>query len=272
MIVFPNAKINVGLRIVAKRADGYHDIETAFWPVKLSDALEFVLPSEKAESDILQVSGSDTGGAPGDNLVMKAAAKLHEKYYFPYLKIHLHKGIPAGAGLGGGSSDAACLLKAVNRHFSLSIQDEELKIIALQLGSDCPFFIKNVPSIATGRGEVLYEVENFLRGFYIILLNPGVHISTKEAYGHCIPSEPAGSLAELLKTPIIEWRRYIKNDFEEYVFSKYPSVGELKSGLYNEGAVFSLMSGSGSSVFGIFSEKKRLPGNLRKHLVFEGFL
>ena len=272
MIVFPNAKINFGLRITAKRPDGFHDIESIFFPVNLHDALEFVIPEGKPESDILNVSGFDTGSSSEDNLVIKTATKLHSGYDLPKFRIHLHKAIPAGAGLGGGSSDAAWFLKAVNRQFLLGIADSELKDTALSLGSDCPFFLENIPAIATGRGEQLKPAGNFLQRYYLVLLNPGLHISTKEAYSNCIPSKPSESLEDLVKLPVNEWKNHIMNDFESFAFGKYALIGDLKSGLYKAGALFSLMSGSGSSVFGIFTEKKRLPDNLRKYLIYEGFL
>ena len=173
MIVFPKAKINLGLRITAKRTDGYHDIETIFYPVNLSDALEFVISNNTAKADSLTVTGIDTGGQTEDNLVIKAIRLLREKHSFPCLRIHLHKAIPVGAGLGGGSSDAACLLKAINRCFSLNINRKSLMAMALELGSDCPFFIDCVPSYATGRGEIIHPIKQLLTGYYLLLLYPG---------------------------------------------------------------------------------------------------
>lgn len=268
MIVFPDAKINIGLRITERRGDGYHNIETIFYPVKLHDALEFV-PAGTNE-DSLTETGLVTGAAGSDNLVIKAAIKLREIKSFPFLKIHLHKGIPSGAGLGGGSSDAACLLKAVNRNFSLGISDIVLKDLSLQLGSDCPFFIDNTPSHATGRGEILRHAGSFLEGYYLVLLNPGVHISTREAYSSCKPGKHTDYLLELVKRPVHEWRNSIRNDFEEFAIGKYPVIGELKTTLYGCGALFSLMSGSGSSVFGIFGTMPRVPVELSKYVIYKG--
>jgi 4-diphosphocytidyl-2-C-methyl-D-erythritol kinase len=272
MIVFPKAKINIGLRISRKRPDGYHDIETLFYPVGLSDALEFVVPAEPLLNDSLTVSGINIGSRQEDNLVVKSLRKLREKYSFPFLKIHLHKIIPAGAGLGGGSSDAAFLLKAINRRFELHIAEESLKAAALELGSDCPFFIDCFPAFASGRGEILKPASEVLTGFYILLLNPGIGINTSEAYENCRPAHPSTSLLNLANQPVAEWKELIINDFEDFAFKKHPLIGEIKSELYNSGALFSLMSGSGSTVYGIFSEKPKLPGELKDFVIWEGVL
>lgn len=271
MIGFPSAKINLGLRITAKRQDGYHDIETVFYPAGLSDALEFVV-QERINEDIITVTGADINITPGENLVMKAAKKLREKHTFPNIRIHLHKSIPAGAGLGGGSSDAACLLKGLNRFFRLEIPEDELKEIALSIGSDCPFFIDNTPAFASGRGEILNPAPHVLSGYYLVLLNPGVGISTREAYSNCIPQKQAQSLPELVKKPVNEWINFIFNDFEKFAFSKHRVIGLLKDELYSSGALFSLMSGSGSSVFGIFSSCPELPPSVKKYRIYEGWV
>jgi 4-diphosphocytidyl-2-C-methyl-D-erythritol kinase len=272
MIVFPVAKINIGLRITGRRQDGFHNIETIFYPIRLSDALEFVVSDHSAVKDILQVTGIDTGSKPWDNLVMKSIVRLREKKSFPFLKIHLHKAIPVGAGLGGGSSDAACLLKAVNRHFELNIGNDNLKSLALEIGSDCPFFVDGIPSFASGRGEILSAVNKSLSGQYLVLANPGSGINTAEAYRNCNPEKPSVSLPDLFKLPVSNWKKLIQNDFEEFAFKKHPIIGELKDQLYNSGALFSLMSGSGSSVYGIFSEKPSLPPKLMKYVIWEGIL
>lgn len=270
MISFPNAKINIGLRIVSKRPDGYHDIETVFYPVGLSDALEFVIAEEKAGKDILTVSGLDTGASPENNIVLKALLKMHERYEFPHVRVHLHKAIPSGAGMGGGSSDAACMIRAINRFFDLKITGDELRELALGIGSDCPFFIENKPAYATGRGELLSPLPHFAEGLYLVILNPGVGISTKEAYENCRPGKPESKLNELIINPVHEWKDYIFNDFEKFAFRKQPLIGEIKAELYRAGAVFSLMSGSGSSVFGLFSKMPVLPENLRKYIIYQG--
>jgi 4-diphosphocytidyl-2-C-methyl-D-erythritol kinase len=270
MIVFPNAKINLGLRITGKRPDGYHDIETIFYPVGLYDALEFVVSEESPESDILTVTGINTGTEPEDNLVMKTARRIRENYLFPFLKIHLHKVIPVGAGLGGGSSDAAYFLKAINRFFRLMINDEKLRSLALEIGSDCPFFIDPNPSLAFGRGEILKPVSPVLKGFYLVLINPGIGINTREAYQNSHPKISTANLSNLSERPVTEWKHLITNDFEDYAFNKYPVIGEIKEKFYQNGALYSSMSGSGSSVFGIFPEKPKLPDDLDNYVIWQG--
>lgn len=272
MIIFPLSKINLGLRIRAKRPDGYHDIETMLYPIPFSDALEVVVSSDSLKKDILTVSGIDLGGKPEDNLVMKALRILREQHSLPWLRIHLHKAIPAGAGLGGGSSDAVSFLKLMNKCFGLSLNENTLSSIALELGSDCPFFVNSVPSLATGRGEKLKPVTQFLNGLYIILLNPGGKINTREAYQNCHPENPKTSLLRLIESPALEWKDNIFNDFEKFAFKKYPLIGEIKNSLYDAGALFSLMSGSGSSVYGLFREKPVIPETLRNFIIYEGYL
>jgi 4-diphosphocytidyl-2-C-methyl-D-erythritol kinase len=272
MIVFPKAKINLGLRITGKRPDGYHDIETLFYPVSLSDALEFVVSAEPLEKDILTVTGINTGSDPEDNLVIKTARKLREKYSFPLLKIHLHKVIPVGAGLGGGSSDAAHLLKAINSYFGLFIDEQNLKATALEMGSDCPFFIDDIPAFASGRGEILKPIRPVLTGYSLLLLNPGIGINTREAYQNCRPEHPSTSLLQLIDRPVTEWKELIINDFEDYAFKRYPLIGDIKKELYNSGAIFSSMSGSGSTVYGIFTEKPKVPDKLKDFVIFEGVM
>lgn len=272
MVVFPKAKINLGLYITGKRPDGYHDIETLFYLTGLSDALEFVVSDSSSDNDILVTTGINTGTTPDGNLVIKAIRKLRERYTIPYLKIHLHKVIPTGAGLGGGSSDSACFMRALNRYFDLKISDQELKYTALELGSDCPFFIDGVPSFASGRGEILSPVANVLSGYYLVLANPGAGINTREAYQNCRPVKPLNRLTDLITHPITEWKTLITNDFEFFAVGKHPLIGKIKNELYNAGALFSLMSGSGSSVYGIFASKPDLPSELLNFVIWEGFL
>jgi 4-diphosphocytidyl-2-C-methyl-D-erythritol kinase len=272
MIVFPKAKINIGLRITGKRPDGFHDIETVFYPVGLCDALEFVFPKIPEKKDTLTETGILTGCDPDFNLVVKAVKKIREKNSLPFLRIHLHKVIPSGAGLGGGSADAACILKAIKRYFGLPKDIKELKRIALELGSDCPFFIDCVPSYGTGRGEQLKPVRPVLEGYYLVLLNPKVGINTKEAYLNCLPEKPKASLIKLINKPVTEWKKLILNDFEDFAFNKYPLIGDIKKELYKSGAIFSLMSGSGSSVYGIFSGKPRLSDELKEYVIYEGLM
>lgn len=271
MIVFPKAKINLGLRITGKRDDGYHNIETLFYPIGLCDAMEFVVSHERSDADLLTVTGLPAGVNPEDNIIMKAVAKMRERYSFPLLRIHLHKAIPHGAGLGGGSSDAACMMKALNRHFELSAGDQVLKSLALEIGSDCPFFINNDPAYATGRGEILEPINPVLAGYYLMLLNPGVGISTGEAYRNCRPQIPVISLSVLAGYDIMEWKDLIFNDFEGFAFKKHPVIKKLKEELYRSGALFSSMSGSGSSVYGIFTRKpSKISDRLKDMVIWEG--
>jgi 4-diphosphocytidyl-2-C-methyl-D-erythritol kinase len=272
MIVFPKAKINLGLRVTEKRPDGYHDIETIFYPVGLSDALEFVVSDGSLMADKLTVSGLDTGSNPEDNLVIKTVKKLREKHTFPFLKIHLHKAIPVGAGLGGGSSDAAYLLYAINKCLKLNLDNKNLKLLALDLGSDCPFFIDRIPAFATGRGEILEPIKPVLNGFYLLILNPRINVNTADAYKNCLPEPPKQSLLHLIESQIDDWKTLILNDFEYYIFKKHPLIGDIKKELYNCGAFFSLMSGSGSSLYGVFSEKPSLNKKLKDFVIYEGIM
>ncbi len=271
MITFPKAKINLGLRVTAKRPDGYHDIETIFYPAGLSDALEFVVLPGRTEDEIA-VTGLEIRTRHENNLVIKAIRRLREGHTFPVLKIHLHKAIPSGAGLGGGSSDAACMLKAINKCLHLNMSLQELKGIALDIGSDCPFFIDCVPSVATGRGEILKPVRSVLEGYHLILVKPRISISTKEAYFNTHASAPAGILEELIILPIKKWKKLIVNDFEDYAFRLYPEIGDLKNSLYRSGALYSSMSGSGSAVYGIFDSKPEIPEKIRELVIYEGIL
>jgi len=272
MVIFPKAKINIGLRIIDKRTDGYHDIETLFYPIGLCDALEFVVSGGEAGKDTFTETGLCTGCDGKDNLVLRSVRKLREKYFFPYLKIHLHKKIPVGAGLGGGSSDAAFILKNITRCYELNITADNLKAIALEIGSDCPFFIDAIPAFGTGRGEILIPYKNNLSGYYIVLLNPGININTTEAYRNCNLNSSSESLPELLKEPVAEWKNIINNDFEDYAFRKHPLIRSIKDDLYNCGAIFSSMSGSGSSVFGIFSKKPLISERISEYMIYEGLM
>jgi len=272
MVIFPKAKINLGLRITGRRPDGFHDIETVFYPVGLCDALELVINSNDHDKDLLTVTGIKLIGEQDNNLVIKAVKKLRESYNLPSLRIHLHKIIPAGAGLGGGSSDAAGALKILNRIFELALSSQELRVIAIGLGSDCPFFIDCQPAFATGRGENLKPVDAVLEGLYLVLVNPGIQVFTKEAYMKCVPANPGVSLAELIHYPVAEWKDHIINDFEKTIFEKYPQIGIIKRVLYNHGALYSSMSGSGSTVYGIFADKPVIPGILKDYVIYEGIM
>lgn len=270
MLVFPKAKINLGLNITGRREDGYHNIETVFYPVSLCDALEVVAGNEETGTNNLKVTGYDLNVKPEENIVLKAVQRLRKLKPFPILRINLHKAIPAGSGLGGGSSDAACILRTIDRLFRLNIPEADLKQIASELGSDCPFFIDCRPSFATGRGEKLEPVGNVLKGYHIVLLNPGIQVSTRAAYEDCLPAIPEKSLKDLINYPVQEWKELIRNDFEKTVFLKYPLIGELKDALYKNGCLYSSMSGSGSTVYGIFAGKPQLANKLREYAIFSG--
>lgn len=264
MILFPNAKINLGLNVVEKRADGYHNIETVFYPIGLSDVLEVEL-SETCTDYSFSSSGITIDGDPEDNLIVKAYHLLRSGYQFPAIDITLIKQIPFGAGLGGGSSDAAFMLRAINQMFELKITPSRLEKIAAKLGADCPVFIRNRPVFATGIGNVFTSIDLSLKGYFLLLVKPDIHVSTPEAYSLVVPEKPETSLSELIKQPISEWKNVIKNDFEKSVFTRYPAIEKIKNDLYEMGALYASMSGSGSSVFGIF---ETLP---EKNDLFEGF-
>jgi len=272
MVIFPKAKINIGLRITEERSDGFHNLQTIFYPVCLFDAIEFVIPTKPLENDILTVTGIMHEQDPSNNLVMKAITKIRALKQIPFLKIHLHKAIPLGAGLGGGSSDAGTIIRSLNRYFNLGINIDRLKEIALELGSDCPFFIDGIPSFAEGRGEILTPVKPISEGMYLLLVNPGINVSTKEAYSSCLPERPETDLKEIYNLNISEWKNLIKNDFEGPVFRKYPQIAELKTRMDEMGALYSSMSGSGSTVYGIFSGEPEIPQSLRSQVIYSGIL
>ncbi len=272
MITFPKAKINLGLRVIRKRPDGFHDIETVFYPLDFCDALEFVVRPKNYQEDTIVVSGYNIHTRPEKNLVIRAFRKLRQHYPLPFFSIHLHKAIPSGAGLGGGSSDAACILKTVNKYFNLSIDDEMLNRLALELGSDCPFFINPLPSLATGRGEILKPLDPFLLGYRIVLLNPQIRISTREAYFNTKPSGTSDSLDKIIMQDLQKWKKRLVNDFEDFAFRLYPQLGEYKKSLYRAGAIYASMSGSGSTVYGIFEGKPDIPAEIKEFIVYEGTL
>ncbi|MDR1406894.1 MAG: 4-(cytidine 5'-diphospho)-2-C-methyl-D-erythritol kinase [Tannerella sp.] len=254
MICFPNAKINLGLHIAGKRQDGYHDIETVFYPIPLRDALEVVHAGETSFGQ----SGIRLDAAPEDNLVMKALHALKKKYAIPPSAICLKKAIPFGAGLGGGSADAAFMLKLLNAFAELHLDDGELEKTAATLGADCPFFVRNRPLLATGTGNVFEPLPLSLKGYTLYIVKPDVHVSTREAYSLVEPSEPPCPLRETVSRPVAEWRGRLVNDFEPSIFNRYPVIGDIKERLYTQGAVYASMSGSGSAVFGLFEEDRRL--------------
>jgi 4-diphosphocytidyl-2-C-methyl-D-erythritol kinase len=252
MIVFPNCKINLGLHILGKREDGFHNLETVFYPVSFKDALELI-PSTNTDIEFT-TTGLAVDGNTADNLCVKAYHLLKKDFpEIPAVKIHLHKAIPLGAGLGGGSADAAFMLKLLNEKFKLNLLTDKLINYAMQLGSDCPFFIINKPCFATGRGEVLEEIAIDLSEYKIVLINPGIHINTGWAFSNITtPALPVKSIKEIIQQPINTWKDDLKNDFEEAVFIAHPAIKEIKEALYAQGAIYVAMSGSGSTIFGIF--------------------
>ncbi len=265
MILFPVAKINIGLRILERRADGYHNIETLLYPVSLADALEVVVRKDGIGEDILTVTGVMSDTDPEQNLVMKALRAVRQLHDVPPLKIYLHKNIPAGSGLGGGSSDAAAMLKLLERIFGFGLSGEEFHSLARSIGSDVPFFIRGVPAFAEGAGDILSESPTGPEGYHIVILSPGIAISTARAYATCRPSRDGTPLRELLTLPVSEWRDRVTNDFEITIFRDYPQLAEMKEGLYEAGALYASLSGSGSALYGIFDSIPQLPPRLQQH-------
>ena len=257
MITFPNAKINLGLNIVEKRPDGYHNLETLFYPIALQDILEITLRTGDAtEKYSLTMYDAPFDGNIDDNLVIKAYNALAVDYALPALDFFLYKKVPTGAGLGGGSADAAFALKMINDLAGLSLSDDELEKYAARIGADCAFFVRNKPAFATGIGNILTPAELSLAGYTLVLVKPEIHISTKDAYAQVTPMRPEVPITEIVKRPIGEWRQLLLNDFEKSVFAKYPEVAAIKEKLYEIGAEYASMSGSGSAFFGIFKEKQ----------------
>lgn len=268
MIAFPNAKINIGLNVVAKREDGYHDIETVFYPVLLQDVLE-VMPmhrvqirKENTTGYELEMTGNEYPFPAQDNLVVKAYLMLAQDFNLPAVDIRLYKHIPSGAGLGGGSSDCAAMISLLNRRFNLHMRDPMMERYAARLGSDCAFFITNTPSLATGRGEILTPISLSLCQYTILLVKPDVHVSTAQAYAGVTPHKPDIALADAIHRPVSEWKDCISNDFEPSVFSAFPILGDIKSKLYDLGAEYASMTGSGSTIFGLFRKPFDNPQDL----------
>ena len=295
MITFPNAKINIGLNVVAKREDGYHDIETVFYPVLLQDALEIkpmrpldpaqirkrieagllVQPDDvflpyhrlfRRREDIpccsLEMTGNEFPFSAADNLVVKAYLMLQQDFDLPSIDIKLHKHIPSSAGLGGGSSDCAFMITLLNRRFNLRMRDGMMERYAARLGSDCAFFITNAPSFATGRGEILNPIGLSLKGYTILLVKPDIAVKTADAYASVTPHRPEISLADAVMRPVSEWKDCVFNDFEPSVFAKHPLLAEIKQKLYDLGAEYAAMTGSGSTIYGIFREPLDAPADL----------
>ena len=255
MILFPNCKINLGLNIVKKRDDGYHDIETVFFPVHLKDSLE-IIEKEKFE---FSTSGFSIEGEQDKNLCIKAYDLLKKDFpQLPAVQMHLHKAIPMGAGLGGGSADGAFTLKLLNKKFDLSLSEKHLINYSLKLGSDCPFFILNKPCFATSRGEILERTKLDLSAYKFLVVKPPIHISTAWAFSTIKPNQPVKSIKQIIQQSISTWKAELINDFEKPVFTKYPEIKNIKDKLYDAGAIYASMSGSGSAVYGIFKKENNI--------------
>lgn len=252
MITFPPCKINIGLRVLSRREDGYHNISSVFYPLPLTDVLEVIT----ADALSFHPSGIPVPGDPEDNLCLKAWQVLKQDFPdLPPVAVHLYKNIPIGAGLGGGSSDAASMLRLLNEKYRLQIPIEKLREYAAKLGSDCAFFLQDYPCYVTGRGDELHPLEQEdLQGCHFLLVYPGIHVNTAEAYGEIVPGIPGRSLPDLIREPVSEWKDKVVNDFERPIFNRHPALAAIKKKMYEQGALFASMSGSGSSVFGIFEK------------------
>lgn len=264
MVTFPNIKVNIGLNIVEKRQDGFHNIESVFHPVPFSDVLE-IIPAKETR---FVSTGIAIPGALEHNLCFQAYELLKRDFQLPPVQIHLHKVVPIGAGLGGGSSDAAFTLKTLNNLFELGITSAQLETYAQKLGSDCAFFIDNKAKYCYHKGDEFKNLELDLSTYFFVIIYPNIHISTPEAYAGIRPKKSDYNLMNIPSLPITEWKNYIRNDFEDTIFIKYPLLEQIKTDLYNRGAIYASMSGSGSSLFGIFDSPIDLSSLTNKYLVW----
>lgn len=266
MVAFPNAKINLGLQIVSKRPDGYHNLFSCFYPVGWSDALE-ILPAAELK---FSTSGLAIPGEAMGNLCLKAYHLLRTDYDLPPVHMHLHKVIPIGAGLGGGSSDGAFTLKLLNDLFALNLGTPQLEAYARRIGSDCAFFVRNQPVFCFEKGDQFEDIAVDLKNYFIVLVNPGIHISTAEAYAGIRPQTPEMDLKSVLLRPLTEWKTQVYNDFEKELALKYPPIAQLKETLYRQGALYASMTGSGSTVYGIFESEMDLQSRFPDYAVWQG--
>ena len=271
MIVFPNCKINLGLYVTGKRPDGFHNIETLFYPIALNDVLEVIHDNGKeiissdapfiSQFEMPGIKFSSSGhaipGLPAENICIKAYQLLKREYSLPPLQMHLHKAIPNGAGLGGGSADGAFCLDLLNKKFNLDIPAQQLNEYALALGSDCPFFLVNKPVIANGRGEKFTPVDLDLSAYNIVLVNPGIHISTADVFGLIDLKQPQKSIAEIIEQSPYKWKEHLENQFEQPVFKMHPILQTIKEKLYLNGAFYASMTGTGSTIFGLFHKEQK---------------
>jgi 4-diphosphocytidyl-2-C-methyl-D-erythritol kinase len=264
MLAFANAKINIGLNVTEKLTNGYHNIQTVFYPVKINDVVEIT----NAEALSCRVAGIEIEGNPEDNICYKAFKLLQSDFEIPTQQITILKHIPVGAGLGGGSSDAAHLIKLLDKKFSLKLTVAQMEQYASRLGADCAFFIENKPVYAYGKGDQFKPLTLDLSNYNIVLVKPDIHVSTAEAYAGIVPKTQEEDLPQLVKQPLHTWKDQVKNDFEQMVFRKYPEISNLKNTLYQHGALYAAMSGSGSSVFGIFDKQVDLNIPGEKHKIY----
>jgi 4-diphosphocytidyl-2-C-methyl-D-erythritol kinase len=268
VLAFPSCKINIGLRIIEKRPDGFHNVQSCFYPVTWGDILE-VIPSREFR---FSSSGLSIPGNTQHNLCVRAYELLKADFELPPVQIHLHKVVPIGAGLGGGSADAAFMLKLANEQFGLALDNESLENYARQLGSDCAFFVQNRPLYCLEKGDAFSSIQVDLTGCYILLVYPNLAISTAEAYAGVRPQVPNVSLFEQLQMPVDTWRKNIHNDFEDSLFPKNPVLPKIKQQLYDAGAIYASMSGSGSTVYGIFNAPVIVPNQFVNYRVWKGRL
>jgi 4-diphosphocytidyl-2-C-methyl-D-erythritol kinase len=275
MLVFPNAKINLGLRVTGRRTDGYHTIESCMYPVGWTDALELLKTKGSGKNKLkFEQYGLSVPGRPENNLCVKAYHMLDAEFDLPPVKLILHKNIPMGAGLGGGSSDAAFSIRIFNDQLGLGLSASRMRSYASKLGSDCAFFISDKPALASGRGEKLRFCEPVLGGLYILIVHPAIHVDTAKAYASLDPAamkkdEP---LEQLITLPVSKWKKYLKNDFESSVFNSFPAIGLLKKKMYELGALYASMSGSGSAVYGLFDSMPEIPSSWKKMKSWKGAL
>ncbi|MDP4686330.1 MAG: 4-(cytidine 5'-diphospho)-2-C-methyl-D-erythritol kinase [Salibacteraceae bacterium] len=283
MLVYPNVKINLGLFITGKRPDGYHNIESVFYPISWTESLEVIQDTGKSAEDYAALSFAEKGnvrffsynnpipGTAESNLCIKVFELVEAWFNLPKTEIHLLKSLPIGAGLGGGSADAAFTLRALKDYYNLTISDFEAKELLAKVGSDCPFFWNNKPAFVFGRGEQMRALELDLSHYHFVLVNPNIHVSTKEAYSGVSPKNPPIDLAMLEWLDVADWKDLVKNDFEDSLFPSYPEIAAIKSKLYELGATYASMTGSGSTVYGMFSSAIELPKEWEQYQVWKSF-
>lgn len=268
MIVFPNGKINLGLSIINKRADGLHNIESLLYPAPIYDALEFK-PSSKFS---IEISGIPIPGNMADNILFKSWKLLHDQYQIPPVEIKLLKGIPLGSGLGGGSSDAVFLLKILTTHFELGLEKEKMLNYAATLGSDCAFFLENTPAIIKGRGEFVQSVNLSLKGMHLVIVCPDLQISTQEAFSNSKPAKKHFMIENIVNKPVEQWQDILVNDFEKTTFEKYPLLQTIKDTLLSNGAAYASLTGSGAAIYGLFSQSVNIKKYFPDYFVRNGIL